>query len=207
VVESSGEDVKIDWHGHSDRGLALTCALAAIRAGADRIHATALGIGERSGNVQMDLLLVNLKMMGVIANDISALHEYCTTVSEAVQAPMSFNYPIVGRDAFRTATGVHASAIIKAMRLGDTDIVDQVYSGVPARMVGRHQAIEVGPLSGESNVHYWLEFHGYAPEKELVRAILEHAKHSDRVLSDAEIEGILARGEHGGAAVGSRAKG
>jgi 2-isopropylmalate synthase len=191
VVESSGEDVKIDWHGHSDRGFALSCALAAIRAGVDRVHATALGIGERSGNTQMDLLLVNLKMMGILNNDISALHEYCTTVAEATEVPVPFNYPIVGNDAFRTATGVHASAIIKAMKIGDNGIADAVYSGVPAHLVGRQQQIEIGPLSGESNVQFWLEHHGYEPKKELIKKIYEYAKHSNKILKDDEIRDLI----------------
>ncbi len=193
VVESTGESVKVDWHGHNDRGFGLSCALAAIRAGADRIHATALGIGERSGNTQMDLLLVNLRMMGILSNDISSLHEYCAAVSEAAGVPIPFNYPIVGQDAFRTATGVHASAIIKAMKLGDNGVADAVYSGVPAHLVGRQQEIEIGPLSGESNVQYWLQHHGYPTAKDLVAKIFTYAKHSDRILTESEIEDLVLR--------------
>lgn len=191
VVDDTGEDVKVDWHGHNDRGFASACALAAIRAGADRIHATALGIGERCGNAPMDLLLVNLRMWGIIDNDLSKLHEYCRLVAEATHTTVPFNYPVIGPDAFRTATGVHAAAVIKAINSGENGLADLIYSAVPAHMVGRKQKIEIGPLSGESNVVYWLKDHRIEPKDELVKKIFEFAKHSNRLLSDEEIETII----------------
>jgi 2-isopropylmalate synthase len=187
VVENIGVDVKIDWHGHNDRGFALATTLAAIHAGVDRIHGTALGIGERCGNASMDLLLVNLKMMKIIDNDISKLNEYCQLVSEATRTPIPFNYPVLGKDSFRTATGVHAAAVIKALRLGDDWIADSVYSGIPAHMVGRKQVIDVGPMSGESNVAYWLQEHGYQVNDGLCKKIFDYAKHSNRILTNEEI--------------------
>jgi len=69
--------VKVDFHGHNDRGLSVWNAISAIAAGADRIHGTALGIGERVGNAPMDQLLVNLKLMGWISNDLTKLYDYC----------------------------------------------------------------------------------------------------------------------------------
>lgn len=188
VIESIGIDVKVDWHGHSDRGFALACALAAIRAGVDRVHATALGIGERCGNAAMDLLLVNLKLMGIINNDLTKLDAYCNLVAHATKTSIPFNYPIIGPDAFRTATGVHAAAIIKAQRKEDEWLADRVYSGVPAGMVGRRQKIDIGPMSGESNVVFWLEEHNYRVTDELVKKILDYAKHADRVLNDDDVE-------------------
>ena len=188
VIESVGIDVKVDWHGHSDRGFALACALAAIRAGVDRVHATALGIGERCGNAAMDLLLVNLKLMGIINNDLTKLDAYCNLVAHATKTSIPFNYPIIGPDAFRTATGVHAAAIIKAQRKEDEWLADRVYSGVPAGMVGRRQKIDIGPMSGESNVVFWLEQHNYKVTDELVKKILDYAKHADRVLNDDDVE-------------------
>ena len=64
------------------------------------------------------------------------------------------NYPVLGDDAFRTATGVHAAAIIKAEAKGADWLADRVYSGVPASLVGRKQGIEIGPMSGLSNVKH-----------------------------------------------------
>jgi len=191
VMENTGQDVKIDWHGHNDRGFALAATLAAIKAGVDRVHGCALGIGERCGNAPMDLLLVNLKMWGIIDNNLSKLHEYCHLVSEATQTRIPFNYPMIGPDAFRTATGVHAAAVIKAMKTGDDWLADMVYSAVPAHMIGRRQKIEVGPLSGESNVVFWLQDHGHEIEDGLATKIFEYAKHSNRLLTDHEIETFI----------------
>ena len=182
--------IKIDWHGHSDRGLGVINTIAAIASGADRVHACALGIGERVGNTPMDQLLVNLKLMGWIDNDLSALPEYTRVVSESCEVPIPVNYPIVGRDAFRTGTGVHAAAVIKAYKKGDAWLADRVYSGVPASMVGREQEIEVGPMCGLSNVQYWLERHGYKPDDGVVQAVFKAAKASPRVLTDAEVHDV-----------------
>jgi 2-isopropylmalate synthase len=191
VVENTGEDVKIDWHGHNDRGFGVASTIAAIRAGVDRVHGCALGIGERCGNASMDVLLVNLKMWGIIGNDLCKLSEYCHLVSEACHVPIPFNYPIIGPDAFRTATGVHAAAVIKALKTGDDWLSDMVYSAVPAHMIGRKQKIDIGPLSGESNVEYWLRDHGYKMRDGVVKKIFDYAKHSNRLLTDEEIEAFI----------------
>ena len=197
VVADSGEEVKIDWHGHRDRGLSVPNSLAAIEAGVDRVHACALGIGERCGNTPMDILLVNLKLLGWIDNDLSRLAAYCRLVSEAVGVPIPANYPVVGEDAFRTGTGVHAAAVIKALNKQDAWLADRVYSGVPAGEFGLEQRIEVGPMSGLSNVQYWLSSRGLPVEDALVQAIFQKAKASNRVLDDAEIEQIAREfGEH-----------
>jgi len=189
-LDGVDKTVKIDWHGHSDRGLGVINSIAAAAAGADRLHACALGIGERVGNTPMDQLLVNLKLLGSIDNDLTALPEYTRVVSEACEVPIPVNYPVVGRDAFRTGTGVHAAAVIKAYKKGDAWLADRVYSGVPASMVGREQEIEVGPMCGLSNVVYWLEHHGYAAEEPVVAAVFKAAKASPRVLTDDEVHAI-----------------
>jgi isopropylmalate/homocitrate/citramalate synthase len=187
VVESCGGGVGIDWHGHRDRDLAVVNSLAAMDAGATRLHGAAIGIGERVGNTPMDMLLVNLVLMGCLERDLSALVEYCEYVSEVTGVPIPPNYPVVGRDAFRTATGVHAAAVIKAFRKGDTELVDAVYSGVPASMVGREQEVEVGPMSGKSNVVFWLEKRGLPVTDDGVERIFAKAKAASSVLSEREI--------------------
>ncbi|HZH80927.1 MAG TPA: LeuA family protein [Gemmatimonadales bacterium] len=185
-------DVKIDWHGHRDRGMGLINCLAAIEAGVDRVHGTALGVGERVGNAEMDLLIVNLKLLGAHRHDIRRLPEYCRLVADAVAVPIPVNYPVMGEDAFRTGTGVHAAAIIKAKRKGHAWLADRVYSSVPAEEFGLEQKIEISPVSGLSNVKYWLEVHGYDPEDEgACRALFEAAKRTDRVLSDEECHRLL----------------
>jgi isopropylmalate/homocitrate/citramalate synthase len=187
VVEACGGGIGIDWHGHRDRDFAVANALAAMEAGASRLHGTAIGIGERVGNTPMDMLLVNLVLMGAIERDLGALGEYCETVSRATGVPIPANYPVVGRDAFRTATGVHAAAVIKAYRKEDPALVDAVYSGVPARLVGREQEIEVGPMSGKSNVVFWLERRGLPATGAVVDRVFGIAKASPRVLTEEEI--------------------
>src|SRR5258706_1371287 len=184
--------VKVDWHGHRDRGLGLINCLAAIEAGVDRVHGTALGVGERVGNADMDQLLVKLKIVGAHLHDISKLPEYCRLVADAVGVPIAVNYPVVGTDAFRTGTGVHAAAIIKAKKKGHNWLADRVYSSVPAEEFGFEQRIEISPVSGLSNVKYWLEHHGYDPNDDAAcRTLFEAAKRTDRVLSDAEGHRLL----------------
>src|SRR2546422_11314805 len=186
------ENVKVDWHGHRDRGMGLVNCLAAIEAGVDRVHATALGVGERVGNAEMDLLIVNLSLLGAHTRDLSKLPEYCRVVAEAVGMPIPANYPVLGEDAFRTGTGVHAAAIIKAKKKGHAWLADRVYSSVPAEEFGLEQKIEISPVSGLSNVKYWLETHGYDAEDEgACRVLFEAAKRTDRGLSDEECHRLL----------------
>ena len=193
IVAGAGASVGIDWHGHNDRGLALENALWALEFGADRVHGTALGIGERVGNAAMELILLNLKLLGLLDHqDLSAMLEYCNTAAEAVGWTIPINYPLVGRDAFRTATGVHAAAIIKAEAKGDAWLADRIYSGVPAGMFGKKQEICVGYMSGASNVNYWLRQHHIEPSKELVDAILARAKGTDHILTEEEIRAVVA---------------
>jgi len=190
VVKPSGQKIRVDWHGHSDRGLAVANSLAALAAGADCVHGTALGIGERVGNTQMDQILVNLKLMGVspwAEQDLTRLKDYCMTVSESTGVPIPRNYPVMGEDAFRTATGVHAAAVIKAFRKGDIELANSVYSGVPSHYFGLEQIIEIGPMSGKSNVIFWLERKGLTASEELVDRIFQRAKASDRCLTEEEI--------------------
>lgn len=187
VMKDAGAEVAIDWHGHRDRDLAIINSLAAIEAGATRVHAAALGIGERVGNTPMDLLLVNLVLMGFLERDLTPLMPYCAAVSEACHVPIPDNYPVIGKDAFRTATGVHAAAVVKAWKTGDRALADAVYSAIPASLVGRTQQIEVGPMSGKSNVVFWLEQHGIPLSDPLVDRVFQRAKASTTVLTEQEI--------------------
>ena len=192
IVKPSGETIRVDWHGHRDRGLSIANSLAAVAAGAQQIHGVALSLGERVGNTPMELLLVNLRLMGLRENDLTYLRAYCETIAKATHTTIPPNYPVFGRDAFRTATGVHAAAIIKALRKHDRNLADAVYSGVPAHMFGLEQIVEVGPMSGKSNVVYWLARHGIPGSDELVNRIFEAAKQSPRVLTNDEIRALCA---------------
>src|SRR5262249_28638214 len=193
LIADTGANVKIDWHGHNDRGLAVSNAIAALAAGVHRVHSCGLGIGERVGNTSMDLLLLNLKLMRWIDQDLSALVGYVRKVSEACRFPIPRNYPLSGEDAFRTATGVHAPAIIKAKTRGNDWLADRVYSGVPAGEFGKQQEIEIGHMSGMSNVKYWLGLRGIPFSDELCKDILARAKSSPSTLSEEEILSVVAR--------------
>jgi 2-isopropylmalate synthase len=190
VVKPSGEKVRVDWHGHCDRGLAIANSIAALIAGAECVHAAAIGIGERVGNTQMDQMLVNLRLMGIPpwdTQDLTKLKDYCQAVSRATGVPIPANYPVVGEDAFRTATGVHAAAVIKAYKKSDIELANMVYSGVPAQVFGLEQIIEIGPMSGKSNILYWLERRQIPCSDGVVDRIYQRAKASDHTLSEAEI--------------------
>ena len=193
VVKPSGETIRVDWHGHRDRGLAIANSLAAVAAGAQQIHGVALSLGERVGNTPMELLLVNLRLMGLIDSDLTHLKDYCEKVAQATHTIIPPNYPVFGKDAFRTGTGVHAAAIIKALHKQDRLLADSVYSGVPAHLFGLEQIVEIGPMSGKSNVLYWLEKHNIPCEESLVNRILDAAKQSSRMLSEEEVLAICAK--------------
>jgi isopropylmalate/homocitrate/citramalate synthase len=191
LVDELNPQVGVDWHGHRDRGLGLVNAIAAAVAGADRLHGCALGLGERVGNTPLDLLLVNFRLLGWIDTDLTHLREFGEVIAEGTGMPIPPNYPVLGADAFRTATGVHAAAVIKAKRKGDEWLANRVYSGVPAELFGCKQVIEIGPMSGESNVVYWLEQHGHKARPDLVKAVFETAKQRNRLLTTAEILEIV----------------
>lgn len=193
LIRSLGTQTRVDWHGHNDRGFGLGNALSAIEAGADRVHGTVLGMGERVGNTPLDLFLVNLRLLGVIDNDLSRLAELVDLASQACVWPIPVNYPVFGKDAFRTGTGVHAAAVIKALKKGHDWLADSVYSGVPARWFGRSQQIEIGHMAGDSNILYWLSSRGLPTTPELVGAIRERAKSTARVLDDAEVMEVVER--------------
>lgn len=196
VIKDGGyqrNQIEVNWHGHQDRGLGVANNIAAVEAGADVIHGTALGVGERAGNAPMDQTLVNLKLMGVIDNDLTLLDEYTRMANKYIEVPLPRNYPIFGTDAFETGTGVHASAVIKAMRKGDDWLADRVYSGVPAGDFGLKQVIRIGHMAGRSNIIWWLEQNDYEVTDELVAHMFEVAKNQSRNMTDAEIESEVSQ--------------
>ena len=210
IVEESGVEVGLDWHGHNDRGLALANALAAGAAGATRLHGCAAGIGERVGNTATDQLLVNLKLLGhplYGPRDLTRLVEFTTLAARATGHVVPVNYPLVGSDAFRTATGVHAAAIIKAQKKGDQWLADRIYSGVPAGEFGKQQEIEVGPMSGLSNVKHWLARHQIAPDEGLARAVLARAKGKSRTLTESEVAAVVSELQKEATGLGGRQDG
>jgi len=190
VIPDAGfkrRDIEVNWHGHQDRGLGVANNIAAYYAGADVIHGTALGVGERAGNAPIDQTLVNLKLMGAIDNDLTTLNEYMRKANEYVEVALPRNYPVFGQDAFETGTGVHASAVVKAMKKGDHWLADRIYSGVPAQDFGLEQIIRIGHMSGRSNIIYWLERNGFEATDGLVAHLFDLAKSQRRLMSDEEV--------------------
>ena len=190
VIKDSGfkrSEIEVNWHGHQDRGLGVANNIAAVEAGADVIHGTALGVGERAGNAPLDQTLVNLKLLGVIDNDLTQLDAYMQKANEYIEVPLPRNYPVFGMDAFETGTGVHASAVIKAMKKGDDWLADRVYSGVPAGDFGLRQVIRIGHMSGRSNIIHWLNQHGIEESSSLVDHLFNVAKSQRRLMSDEEV--------------------
>ena len=195
VIPDSGvkrREIEVNWHGHQDRGLGVANNLAAYEAGADVIHGTALGVGERAGNAPLDQTLVNLSLMGVIKNDLTALNEYTRMAHQYLEVALPHNYPVFGEDAFETGTGVHASAVIKAMDKGDDWLADRVYSGVPAGDFGLQQVIRIGHMSGRSNVIHWLKSNGYEAEDDLVAHMFDVAKSQRRMMTDEEVHDAIS---------------
>lgn len=194
VIKDGGykrSEIEVNWHGHQDRGLGVANNIAAVEAGADVIHGTALGVGERAGNAPLDQTLVNLKLMGVIDNDLTHLDDYTRLANKYIEVPLPRNYPVFGEDAFETGTGVHASAVIKAMRKGDNWLADRVYSGVPAGDFGLKQVIRIGHMAGRSNIIWWLEQNGYEAEDDLVAHVFDVAKSQRRNMEDSEVEAAV----------------
>ena len=192
IRAAGGEGVGLDWHGHNDRGLATANALAAAAAGADRLHGTVLGVGERVGNAPMEQLLVNARLLGWIDKDLRGLANYVHHGARILQVDIPPRQPVVGRDAYRTSTGVHAAAILKATAKGEAALADLVYSAVPAAWVGERQVLEVGPMSGASNVRHWLATRGHPLNQELVDHLLSAAKEAQGILRDDELEALVA---------------
>ena len=194
VIHDSGvrrRDIEVNWHGHQDRGLGVANNIAAAEVGADVIHGTALGVGERAGNAPLDQTLVNLSLMGVINNDLTLLSEYVAKAHEYVEVALPRNYPVFGEDAFETGTGVHASAVIKAMKKGDHWLADRVYSGVPAGDYGLQQKIRIGHMSGRSNIIWWLQQNSYEATDDLVEHMFEVAKQQRKLMQDGEVHKIV----------------
>lgn len=193
LLRSFGADtVGLDWHGHNDRGLALALTLQAWEEGVDRLHGTCLGVGERVGNAPIDTLVVNLKLAGSIDRDLRAVREYVERTARLLGVEVPASHPVFGRDAFRTATGVHAAAIVKALHAGRTDLADRVYAPLSAAEVGRGQVVEIGHYSGRANLRAWLVEHRLEPSEERIEALWDLAKASSTTLSEEQVLAYLA---------------
>ncbi len=185
-----GSNLSLEWRSGNQRGLAQPNGLVALLSGANRLHTSFFGL---NGESATDLALVNLKLLGAWDPPLEGLRDFAEECSRLFDRPILPNYPVLGEDAFRTGTGVHAAAIIKADNKGDTALADAIYSGVPASWFGYRQQIEIGPMAGASNVIFWLEKNGYKAREDLVDELLMLAKSSQRVLTDDQILAVVTK--------------
>jgi 2-isopropylmalate synthase len=189
----TGRPVRLDWVGQNDRGLALANAMAAVDAGVDRVFASALGLGSRSGITPMELLLTNLRVNGLWSHSLRTVVEYCESAATAFGIAIAPSSPLIGSDAFRTGSGAHATALVKALRAGDPWLADNVISGVPAGLLGLENRVDISPVSGLSNVRWWLARHGYdASDQVLTRELLLAVKQTQRAATDDELHELVA---------------
>lgn len=180
--------IGLDWHGHDDKGLGVANALAALEAGADRIQATALGIGERAGNTAMEQIIINLQLAHAGHYNLKKLSDYSRLASEMIGVPIRDNYPGIGALVHATAAGMHAAAIVKARRLKRKDLEGVVYSPFHPEMFGRDIEILIGPMSGNANVEWNLEKLGLKKDKTIIAKILTMAKSENRFIGIEEIK-------------------
>jgi isopropylmalate/homocitrate/citramalate synthase len=174
--------LEIGWHGHNDKGLSLANAWAAAESGASMISGTFLGFGERTGNTPLEQLIWLLREAGNRHYDLEPMVRLCAYFAESAGTNISPQAPLVGADAFSTSTGTHVAAILKSRSLGEA-FEDLVYSSVPARALGRHQALMLGPGSGRSAVECALQACGVALHPELVDRLWSYCRNSQFCLA------------------------
>lgn len=186
-IIKKNKHILLDWHGHNDRGLALANTYAAITHGINRVQATALGVGERAGNISMEELVFNLSMDNIGQWNLKELKKYAKIASRILKFKLPANYPIIGKDVFKTATGVHAAAILKSIQINNHTLAGVVYSAIDPIKVDRNFHILIGPMSGKANVIYHLTKHNIPFNARLVDAILKLAKSERRIVKNREI--------------------
>ena len=163
------------WHGHNDRGLALANALCALDHGIDGISGTFLGIGERSGNICIEQIMLHLNQYYGSAYCLDSARQYCSLLSRYTEYTMPINQPLFGNQSFTTTAGTHIRALEKAKRFG-TGAHDLLYSSVAAHDLGRQQQIMLGPMSGRSAVKSVLEQIGESYDEKKISTLFNYFK-------------------------------
>ncbi|MBD2387015.1 LeuA family protein [Cylindrospermum sp. FACHB-282] len=163
---------QIEVHCHNDRGLALANALDAYRAGSDIIDVTVMGLGERSGIVDLAELLINLTDMveGKTYWKLSCLKDLYDLVSEHSHIAIPPHHPLVGKNAFTHYAGVHVKAVSKN---------EELYQSLSPEILGRKSSFALGMQSGLAAVELALKKIGrneLVEDKDLVAKILKEIK-------------------------------
>ncbi len=148
-------------HPHNDRGTAVAAAELAVMAGADRIEGCLFGNGERTGNVDLVTLALNLYTQGVDPGlDFSQINEVARTAEECTQLPVHPRHPYVGDLVFTAFSGSHQDAIKKGFAVQRADAMWEVpYLPIDPNDLGRtyDSIIRVNSQSGKGGIAYLLE--------------------------------------------------
>ncbi|RJS96578.1 alpha-isopropylmalate synthase regulatory domain-containing protein [Halococcus sp. IIIV-5B] len=141
-------------HTHDDLGLAVTNALASLAAGADLVHTTVNGIGERAGNVALEEVAIALaEGYDVETVDTTGLYDLARTVADFTGIPLAPNKAVVGENAFTHESGIHTDGQLKD---------DAMYEPYPPETVGRERRLALGKHAGRAGVEAALAEHQVA---------------------------------------------
>ena len=155
------DNVVISIHTHNDRGCAVAAAEMAILAGADRIEGTLMGNGERTGNMDLITMAMNLYSQGIDPElDLSDAKRITRTVEECTNIPTHARHPWVGDLVYTAFSGSHQDAIKKCLDVQtESEPWDVAYLPIDPRDIGRdyQSVIRVNSQSGKGGVAYILE--------------------------------------------------
>jgi len=152
--------VRISLHTHNDRGCAVAAAEQGVLAGADRIEGTLFGNGERTGNMDIVTMAMNLYSQGIDPQlDFSHMTDIAQCVTECNNLPIHPRHPYVGELVFTAFSGSHQDAIKKCLEKTDNGIWDIAYLPIDPRDVGRtyQDVVRINSQSGKGGVAYVLQ--------------------------------------------------
>lgn len=172
-------------HTHDDLGLGLTNALACVAAGADLVHGTINGIGERSGNVALEEVAIALHhVYGIDTVKLDELYSLAELVSDATGVPLPPNKAVVGENAFTHESGIHTDGTLKD---------EAMYEPYPPDLVGRERRLVLGKHAGRAGVRAALDEHGVDVDEAAIDRIVERVKElgeRDKRVTDTDLLAI-----------------
>ncbi|MFD1597692.1 (R)-citramalate synthase [Halobellus rarus] len=175
----------VSTHTHDDLGLGMTNVWASLAAGADLVHGTINGIGERAGNVALEEVAIALSHgYGVETAKLEDLYDLAQQVSHATGVPLPPNKAVVGENAFTHESGIHTDGTLKD---------DTMYEPYPPELVGRERRLVLGKHAGRAGVRAALEEHDVEVSEEELAAVVERVKRlgdRDKRVTDADLLAI-----------------
>jgi D-citramalate synthase len=155
-------------HTHDDLGLAVTNALVSVAAGADMVHGTVNGIGERAGNVALEEVAIVLDHgYGVETMELSRVYELAQLVANRTGMYLPPNKAVVGQNAFTHESGIHTDGTLKD---------EAMYEPYPPEKVGRERRLALGKHAGRAGIEAALEEHGFDLGDEAVSEVVSRVK-------------------------------